>query len=255
MMDEQCVSHTRQLSCYVQKPEQDPSPEKAKFYSLHCAAAEGNLELVKFLIEYSNFDPDETTPGGVTALHCASFCGRLKVVEYLVDEAKCDPSIQDCDGECPLAYSTYCTLEKVEEVKRPLDHYVEVIGKPTNDHFQVALFLLEKRGNINIQNNPTVLRVLRLPLLCVSFVSLTSLINTLTGGQVNSNEKIIGEELYKCINIAVCKAQWEYVNILLSAYPECLKNALSSTPTQTKTLVYQAFQKADHRDIIITGNL
>ena len=256
-MDEQCASHTRQLSCYVQKPEQDPSPEKAKFYSLHCAAAEGNLELVKFLIEYSNFDPDETTPGGVTALHCASFCGRLKVVEYLVNKAKCDPSIQDCDGECPLAYSTYCTLDKVEEVKRPLDHYVrEVIGKPTNDHFQVALFLLEKRDNINVLCNPKVLRVLRLQLLIchgessLSATTVTSLINTLKGGQVSNNEKVIRDELHKCIDIAIHKFQWEYMNILLCAYPECLKNALSSTPTQTQTLVQQVFQEADHRSIM-----
>ena len=50
---------------------------------LHYAAALGDLEVVKELIESYECDPMCQNLYGITPLHCACYCGKIDVVKYL----------------------------------------------------------------------------------------------------------------------------------------------------------------------------
>ena len=218
--------------------------------TLHCAAAEGDLERVKELIEKSQYGPEHKTPDGITPLHCASCCGMLEVVKYLVDHLKCNPSPKDNNGECPLLYSAYCVI-KDAELRSPLDCYTNFITEFRFDHIRVALFLLQcERTQLQIAKFPKLICVLRLPL-SMSPKSLTvfkQMVDILKVDECVTNE-LVYQEIYRCMKIVVGRENsyplWEYVHKLLDAYPESLKLAMASDLEHARLLFERVTDKAD----------
>ena len=210
---------------------------------LHCAAAEGDLEVVKTLIEKSQYDPERKTSNGITPLHCASCCGMLDVVEYLIKDVNCDPTAEDSNGECPLVYCTYCTVENAE-MKSPLDHYLNQIQFRI-DHIRVALFLLQNRADILVTEKPKLLRVLRLPLTCRSFSFFSQIFEFVTVRSDEANESV-GEEVYTCLKMAIggryTYSQWDSVKLLLDTYPESLNLVMASDIEYAKLLFLKCFE-------------
>ncbi|RCK56322.1 Ankyrin repeat-containing protein YAR1 [Candida viswanathii] len=70
---------------------------------LHMAAANGHLEVVKYLLLLISKDDvkafiEAKNDNGNTALHWASYNGHLEVVQYLVEEFNADPFIKNKSG-------------------------------------------------------------------------------------------------------------------------------------------------------------
>ncbi|CCG84076.1 protein of unknown function [Taphrina deformans PYCC 5710] len=69
--------------------------------ALHKAAARGNIERMKDLVEIKGATIDITDNAGVTPLHDACVQGRLEAVKYLLG-AGATVSPKDCEGDYPL---------------------------------------------------------------------------------------------------------------------------------------------------------
>ena len=223
-------------------------PEETVNVPLHCAAAEGNLESVKELIEKEAYDPELKTPDGITPLHCASCCGQLEVVQYLVDEMNCDPTTEDKYGECSIVYTAACTIKDVV-MKCPLNRYTKMIC-PRIVHIKIALFLLNSRAQkIETIRSPKLLRILRLPLFCNSLPDLPLMIDVIKLGK-DCNTSLFGKELYTYVNMAINKSNWEYVKKLLYAYPRYVRVAMASDLKRAKTLFYRICSHPANVDLI-----
>ena len=64
--------------------------KKYKTSLLHIAAANGSLDIIKYLIEHHHYTTEDTDNRGRTVLHHAVQSNHLAVVEYLVLTGKCD---------------------------------------------------------------------------------------------------------------------------------------------------------------------
>ena len=64
--------------------------KKYKTSLLHIAAANGSLDIIKYLIEHHHYTTEDTDKRGRTVLHHAVRWNHLAVVEYLVLTGKCD---------------------------------------------------------------------------------------------------------------------------------------------------------------------
>lgn len=97
---------------------------------LHCAAAIGNTEVVKLLIDAgsrSGFDIDLQYDGD-TPLHLAAQEGHTDVVQILL-KSGANPNIKDCDGDTPLHLAVFW------------------------GHKDAAVMLIENGADVNIKNN------------------------------------------------------------------------------------------------------
>ena len=65
---------------------------------LHHAAANGLVEVVRYLVEEQRLDVNATDNYGVTALRVAAEGGSLEVVRYLVEEQGLDVNATDSIG-------------------------------------------------------------------------------------------------------------------------------------------------------------
>ena len=68
---------------------------------VHKMSIAGNLEILKYLIQYQDCDPDCTDNAGRTPLHLASKHGNFDVVKYLVVKRKCSIHQKSNDGLLP----------------------------------------------------------------------------------------------------------------------------------------------------------
>ena len=67
------------------------------------AAMHGHVDIVRYLVEEADIDPNSADTDGWTALHFAAYNGHLDVVRYLVEEAKVqDPNKPNKDGCTPI---------------------------------------------------------------------------------------------------------------------------------------------------------
>ena len=113
---------------------------------LHYAAFHGKLEMVRRLVEEYDCNPQSAGMNNCTPLHYACYGGHKDVVMYLVIEQKCDPMFKAQKGNLPLH------LTCIHEV--PDNYSVYLFGqysslrseKPTDDHYEVAKFLLTEGG-------------------------------------------------------------------------------------------------------------
>ena len=72
---------------------------------LHVAAERGHLNIVKYLINQWNHDPNRSNAYSQTALHFAAFNGHLPVVEHLLSPG-CHISF-DTKGNTPLHFACW----------------------------------------------------------------------------------------------------------------------------------------------------
>lgn len=91
--------------------------------ALHMAAANGHLDVVKFILESvkENYTEDEAkkyineqNSTGNTALHWAALNGKLDVVEYLCDKCDADPFIKNEFGHDSIFEAENNGREEVE---------------------------------------------------------------------------------------------------------------------------------------------
>lgn len=91
--------------------------------ALHMAAANGHLEVVKYIMEQVKQSADAGAVGryvnlqnktGNTALHWATLNGKLDVVQYLCDECDADPFVKNEFGHDPIFEAENNGKEEVE---------------------------------------------------------------------------------------------------------------------------------------------
>ena len=122
---------------------------------LHDAALNGQLEIVRFLIEEQKCDPHAKNNLGRTPLHFASQSGNVDLVKYLVDTHHCDPLSQDDNQAVPLHFAA--SNGRLEVVKLftllPFKFNPQVKNKYTRmmplydaaRHLEVVRFLIEEK--------------------------------------------------------------------------------------------------------------
>ncbi|KAL5490967.1 hypothetical protein EMCRGX_G016178 [Ephydatia muelleri] len=68
----------------------------------HYACGEnGNLAIVKYLVEKHGCDPSGKDDNGDTPLNVAALSGRLDILMCLIDERKCSPGCRDMHDHTP----------------------------------------------------------------------------------------------------------------------------------------------------------
>jgi len=83
------------------------------YQSIHCAALEGHLEVVKYLLE-NGADINAKNSDGYQPIHCAVFEGHLEVVKYLLENGA-DINAKDNVGKTPLYHAVYdCNMECIK---------------------------------------------------------------------------------------------------------------------------------------------
>ena len=85
--------------------------------SLHLACGWGHLEIVKYLIQAVHCDANAVDKYGSTPLHYASRWGHVEVVKYLLVKCKINPNCVDNDGQTPLDLAVHHSMVAIELVK------------------------------------------------------------------------------------------------------------------------------------------
>ena len=218
---------------------------------LHYAAARGNLEVVRKLIETYKCDPMCQNVHGITPLHCASYCGQIDVVKYLQELYGTDTIVVDWLGACPIVYSTYCTMLYEVTVYAPLDYFHHTVRiAPSSGHIETAKYLLSLRAQNDrtCTLSPMLVRVLRLPMHCGSLDDLECIVETLTQLEFQADSVEYNVEVYKCLSSAVYKNKWEFVRALLLAFPNPIKASARLADTEgasSQSFTHSLFQSAD----------
>ncbi|MBN1457855.1 MAG: ankyrin repeat domain-containing protein [Sedimentisphaerales bacterium] len=120
------------------------SPEVS--WSLQEAAAVGDLDLVKSLIEDDSEVDKEEDSSGYTALHRAVMGGHKEVVEYLIAKGACIDYI--AGGNTPLSRAVY--KGHIEIVRLLLDHGADVNVKNNWEDSKPPLEIAVERGQKEI---------------------------------------------------------------------------------------------------------
>ena len=216
---------------------------------LHYAAALGNLEVVKELIESYECDPMCQNLYGITPLHCATYCGKIDVVKYLQELYGIDKIVVDQWGACPIAYCTYCAYLLSREVDPPLDYFSRS-NFPSTGHVKIAKYLLDLRvQNTNKHTlTPQLVHVLRLPMRTNSLVDFKDIIEILIQLELPIE---CNTEIYKCLQSAVDDNKWDFVRALLLAFPDQIKVAAGTYSSDTKNQSSRSFPHAlfDRADV------
>ena len=94
---------------------------------LHNAALEGDLKLVKTMVEEEGQDIEAQDNAGNTPLMNAALEGRIEIVSYLISQGA-NPNVRNIDGDTPL------------------------IDSASNSHFETVEFLLRHGANPWLEN-------------------------------------------------------------------------------------------------------
>ena len=214
---------------------------------LHYAAALGGLEVVRELAEFYKCDPMCQNKHGITPLHCASYCAQLEVVKYL--QKFCDTSniVVDRLGACPLSYCIYGAMSH-KDVKAPLDSF-QYISFPSSEYVEIAKYLLTfmVKTSKKCTLSPELLRVLRLPLYChdASLADFEYIIDMLTQLEFRAESMKYSNEVYECVRLVVSGCKWDFVRILLRAFPDPIKIAAGAADRASQSFLRTLFEKAD----------
>ena len=113
---------------------------------LHLASEEGNLLMVKFLVETCNCNPLSGTNSGNTCVNCAAQGGHLGVLKYYLQQRGCNPSAKGWQGRTPLHDA--CQEGQLHVVKYLVD--VAGVDPTVQDEKKVTpLHLACGRGHIS----------------------------------------------------------------------------------------------------------
>ena len=115
--------------------------------ALHIASWNGNLEIVKYLIETCHVDKEAKNNNGRTALHCASANGHLEIVKYLVENGHIDKDAKDIDGRS--AHDLAMIWEKSVVAQYLLKMSVDTTA--VNGRISMSTTLLEKATNVQVR--------------------------------------------------------------------------------------------------------
>ena len=194
---------------------------------LHYAAARGDVEMVRDLIETYGCDPVCKNAYGITPMHCACYCGQLDIVKYLQKYCPIAISVEDNKGACPVVYTAYRVMygiSKFYPMNAPLDYFRHVI-EPLVTHIETAKFLLSCMDPVL---PPTLLCLLTLPLYFDSLSDLKDMISFLKPGI--SSQKLMDNdrEIYHYLMIAVGRKKWDLVECMLLEFPEPIKAVIAS---------------------------
>eukprot|EP00977_Amphora_coffeiformis_P026111 scaffold24048_cov194-Amphora_coffeaeformis.AAC.22 len=85
---------------------------------VHCIAENGNMDIIRYLIEERHANPHSRRLSGETVLHCA---GTIEVAEYLITHHGVDPDLVDDDGH--TAALTWLNRDKFEQVQWLIRHF------------------------------------------------------------------------------------------------------------------------------------
>ena len=77
------------------------SEEERTYSIVHCTAVQGNVMILKYMVEEVGVDLDRKIFGGNTALMIATDCENVNMVEYLISQGV-DITITDDEGEIAL---------------------------------------------------------------------------------------------------------------------------------------------------------
>lgn len=133
----------------------------AKRQAIHGACFSGSLPMVKYLIATGKVDPYAADEAKVTPIACAAQEGKLEIVQYLVqagNDLNGGPNVQDSTGRTPLHYACLkgrdqivrylCTEGKADV--NILDNSGEtcLIVACKNGHKSIVSFLMEQGYDI-----------------------------------------------------------------------------------------------------------
>ena len=76
--------------------------ESGKGLELHYAAAKGQFEQVRFLVEKKYYNPMQGGQNGISALHVAILKGNMQILKYFINECNCNPACPGPLGLTPL---------------------------------------------------------------------------------------------------------------------------------------------------------
>ena len=110
---------------------------------LHYAAFHGNLEMVRKLVEEHGCKPGIVDKNDYTPLHYACYGGHQDIVRYLISRRKCDPHIESYVGNLSLHCACFHEVLDASNIGQYCSLH---LNEPTNDHFEVAKFLLTEGG-------------------------------------------------------------------------------------------------------------
>ncbi len=130
--------------------------------ALHFAAMEGNLEIVKMLVEYGS-NKDAQNYYGITPLMKAAEMNRVEIVKYLMHMGA-DINIKNNEGENVLLYQAKSSGEKYELVKILLDAGLSPNSENLNGrtilmreaswrHLSTVMLLVERGATVNNKDN------------------------------------------------------------------------------------------------------
>ena len=100
---------------------------------LHCAAANGRLEVMQFLINECKSDPHAVDSDGATLIHYAAKSGDLEVMKYLITKGA-NVNAVDINGNTAVYYASGSNYEKVVKLLRDAGVEDKVAQIVQNNH-------------------------------------------------------------------------------------------------------------------------
>ncbi|XP_064397038.1 uncharacterized protein LOC135343935 isoform X2 [Halichondria panicea] len=141
--------HLDVLKFFVERLTFDIRNEKAldnNIRPIHLVVAKnGNLAILKYLVEECKCDVMVKDSHDRVPLHYAAILGQLETVRYLIEKCECDAMVKDSDGMLPLDYST---ANKTTEIMRYLVEECQCPLNSMNKTGQVLLHHAAGCGNI-----------------------------------------------------------------------------------------------------------
>ena len=107
------------------------------------AASDGNLEIVRILIDSGAHRADEPDENGYTCLHAAASYGHHDMLKYLLAQVAIDVNCKDEDGDSPLHY-----CEDVATATILLQHGADPSAPNSNGQTPADLAAEEERDEV-----------------------------------------------------------------------------------------------------------
>jgi ankyrin repeat protein len=125
----------------------DPTPvHHSGFIPFLVACAKGHLEIVKLLLESGKIDPEQATQNNTTPFFVACKNGHLEIVKLLLASGRIDPKQERDDGVTPLLIA--CAQGHVEIVKLLLKSHLFDLKQ--NIHGVTLLYIACQNGYLDI---------------------------------------------------------------------------------------------------------